>query len=83
MHIPHRSIGIPEKFKELLIPGKVQYVVCPGNPGSHETVDWLTSLASSKSNCHFTRGDFDEAPTLPETKVLNIGNFKIGVIHGH
>ena len=29
------------------------------------------------------KGDFDELPGLPETKVVNIGNFKIGIIHGH
>jgi vacuolar protein sorting-associated protein 29 len=46
-------------------------------------MDWLYSLASSKSNCHFSRGDFDEAPSLPEKKVISIGNFKIGIIHGH
>ena len=70
LHIPHRAIEVPDKFKELLIPGKVHYVICPGNPGSTETSDWLTSLASSKSNCHFTRGDFDENPSLTETKVI-------------
>ncbi len=32
---------------------------------------------------HAVRGDFDENPALPETKVISIGNFKIGIIHGH
>ena len=83
LHIPHREIEIPEKYKELLIPGKVQHVICPGNPGNQETIDWLYSLASAKSNCHFTKGDFDENPNFPETKVINIGNIKIGIVHGH
>ena len=58
-------------------------MICPGNPGSKEIQDWLYSLGSAKSNCHFVRGDFDEAPGIPEQKVINIGNFKIGIIHGH
>ena len=32
---------------------------------------------------HAVRGDFDEMANLPETKVVQIGNFKIGLIHGH
>ena len=32
---------------------------------------------------HAVKGDFDEAPSLPETKVVQIGNFKFGLIHGH
>ena len=29
------------------------------------------------------KGDFDEMSNLPETKVVTIGSFKIGLIHGH
>ena len=61
----------------------MQYVICPGNVGSRETTEWLENLAAAKSMCHMTRGDFDENPQLPETKVVKIGNFKIGIIHGH
>lgn len=32
---------------------------------------------------HAVKGDFDDNPNLPETKVVTIGNFKIGLIHGH
>ena len=32
---------------------------------------------------HCVRGDFDEISSLPETKTMQIGNFKIGLIHGH
>jgi len=32
---------------------------------------------------HAVKGDFDDITTLPETKVVQIGNFKIGLIHGH
>ena len=60
LNIPHREIEVPDKFKELLMPNKMQYVLCPGNFGSRETMEWLQSLGSAKSNSHFVRGDFDE-----------------------
>lgn len=32
---------------------------------------------------HVVRGDFDESPNFPEQKVLQIGQFRIGLVHGH
>ena len=61
----------------------MQYVLCPGNVGSKGTQEWLENLAAAKSQCHVVKGDFDERPDLPDTKVVQIGNFKIGLIHGH
>ena len=46
-------------------------------------MDWLENLAAAKSQAHIVKGDFDEQTNLPETKVITIGNFKIGIIHGH
>ncbi|CAG9313155.1 unnamed protein product [Blepharisma stoltei] len=80
LHIPQRAVDLPEKFKELLVPGKVQHIFCTGNIGSREYSDWLKGLAS---NVNITRGDFDEGTTLPESKVVSIGDWKIGLIHGH
>ena len=48
----------------------MQYVLSPGNVGSRETKEWLENLAAAKSMCHIVRGDFDENPDLPETKVV-------------
>ena len=36
IHIPHRATDIPDKFKDLLLPNKMQYVISPGNVGSRE-----------------------------------------------
>ena len=80
LHIPQRSIDLPDKFKELLVPGKVQHVLCTGNIGNREHSDWLKSLAS---NVHIVRGDFDEGTSLPEQKPVTIGDWKIGLVHGH
>ena len=62
------------------MPNKVQYVFCTGNVGNRETMDWVKSLSS---NCHIVRGDFDDENDIPETKVITIGNLKIGLMHGH
>lgn len=80
LHIPQRSVDLPEKFKELLVPGKVQHVLCTGNIGNREHTDWLKSLSS---NVHIVRGDFDEGISLPDQKVVTIGDWKIGLVHGH
>jgi predicted phosphodiesterase len=34
-------------------------------------------------NVHVVSGDYDEQSLLPETKVVQIGQFRIGLAHGH
>eukprot|EP00638_Chattonella_subsalsa_P016634 CAMPEP_0117832124 /NCGR_PEP_ID=MMETSP0949-20121206/9522_1 /TAXON_ID=44440 /ORGANISM="Chattonella subsalsa, Strain CCMP2191" /LENGTH=194 /DNA_ID=CAMNT_0005673501 /DNA_START=14 /DNA_END=598 /DNA_ORIENTATION=- len=80
MHIPHRESAIPDKFRRMLVPNKMQHVLCTGNLVTAEQHDDLRSLAP---NIHIVRGDFDESTTFPETKVVVIGQFKIGLAHGH
>ena len=46
-------------------------------------MEWLDNLAAAKSQSHIVKGDFDEIATMPETKVVSIGNIKFGLIHGH
>jgi hypothetical protein len=31
LHIPHRVAGIPDKFMKLLVPEKIEAVICTGN----------------------------------------------------
>jgi vacuolar protein sorting-associated protein 29 len=122
LHLPHRSQGLPAKFKRLLVPGRIQHILCTGNPDSHsnfnfnlilmikrslgnlctkESYDYLKTLAS---DVHVVRGDFDENNAwpgkprfmvqlsscinmsifyYPEQKVVSVGQFKIGLCHGH
>eukprot|EP00823_Brevimastigomonas_motovehiculus_P009402 TRINITY_DN9067_c0_g1_i1.p1 TRINITY_DN9067_c0_g1~~TRINITY_DN9067_c0_g1_i1.p1 ORF type:complete len:201 (+),score=28.42 TRINITY_DN9067_c0_g1_i1:40-642(+) len=81
MHIPHRKEDIPEQFKNLLVPGKMQHVLCTGNLCSKAVDDYLRTLANS---VHIVRGDMDSAKSeYPEQKVVKIGEFKIGLCHGH
>jgi len=40
-------------------------------------------LRTLASDTHFVKGDFDENPNFPESKVVTIGQFKVGLCHGH
>jgi len=83
-HIPTRAHQIPEKFKQLLVPKKIKTILCTGNLCTKETYDYLKSITS---DIHCVKGDFDGllGPdiSLPETEVIEIEDFKIGIIHGH
>ena len=57
----------------------MQMVICTGDVGSKSNLEWLDTLCSS---VHVTRGDFDET-SLPESKTVSVGGFKVGVIHSH
>jgi predicted phosphodiesterase len=51
---------MPAKFKKLLVPGKIQHILCTGNLCTKESYDYLKTLAS---DVHVVRGDFDEVRT--------------------
>ena len=112
LHIPHRCASLPSKFKKLLVPGRIQHILCTGQFGNYPTVerytpkkslldlkhtyfiqlfilgnlctkesyDYLKTLAN---DVHIVRGDFDENTAWPEQKVVSVGQFKIGLCHGH
>ncbi|XP_074015876.1 vacuolar protein sorting-associated protein 29-like [Numenius arquata] len=79
LHIPHRCSGLPVKFKKLLVPGKIQHILCTGNLCTKESYDYLRTLAG---DIHVVRGD-SESLNYPEEKVVTVGQFRIGLIHGH
>uniref|UniRef100_A0A914ZCQ2 Vacuolar protein sorting-associated protein 29 n=1 Tax=Panagrolaimus superbus TaxID=310955 RepID=A0A914ZCQ2_9BILA len=79
-HIPQRAHNMPAKFKKLLVPNKMQHILCTGNLMSTEIIDYLRSLAN---DVHICRGDFDEDSSLPEIKIITVGAFRIGLMHGH
>jgi len=71
LHIPHRASSVPAKFRKLLVPGKIQHILCTGNLCTKESVDYLKTLAS---DVHVVRGDFDEVsldvPAVGTAKVM-------------
>jgi len=67
----------------------MQHVICTGNLGSKAQYEELRSLAPS---VHIVEGDYeytssvdntDTTFSFPDTKVIQVGQFSIGVIHGH
>ena len=50
-------------------------ILCTGNLVTKEQYDELRNLAP---NVHIVRGSFDEDTTIPDNKVIQIGQFKIG-----
>mmetsp|Transcript_40456 Transcript_40456/g.99340 ORF Transcript_40456/g.99340 Transcript_40456/m.99340 type:complete len:791 (+) Transcript_40456:140-2512(+) len=80
LHIPHRHHALPAAFKKLLVPGKIQHVISTGNLCTAAEYQYFKSLAS---DVHVVKGDFDEVTTYPEQKVVTIGQFRVGVMHGH
>lgn len=81
LHIPERAGAIPEKFKRMLVPNKMKHVLCTGNIGRGQ----FNEFCSFAPNVHVVRGDFDndETLTFPEVQVVQVGEFRIGLIHGH
>lgn len=81
LHIPERANAIPENFKRMLVPNKMQHVICTGNIGREQ----FNELCALAPNVHVCRGDFDNDETLPfpEVQVVQVGEFRIGLIHGH
>ena len=51
-----------------------------GNLCTKDSFDYLKTLAN---DVHIVRGDFDENTSWPEQKVVSVGQFKIGICHGH
>ncbi|CAK8693853.1 unnamed protein product [Clavelina lepadiformis] len=80
IHIPYRASGLSPKFKKLLVPGKIQHILCTGNLCTRDSFDYLKTLAS---DVHVVRGDFDDNASYPEQKVVTVGQFRIGMCHGH
>ena len=86
LHIPDRSSALPAKFKKLLVPGRIQHILCTGNLCTRESYEYLKTLAT---DVHVVKGDMDHdggdanVKGWPEQKLVTVGQFKIGLCHGH
>ena len=78
--IPFKSPDIDSQFKSILVPNKINHLLCLGNIGNQDTLYWLQNLSS---NFQAVKGEFDINQNYPEKKSVQIGSFKIGMIHGH
>ena len=66
LHIPHRIHDLPLKFKKLLVPGKIQQILCTGNVCDRETYEYLRTVSP---DVHVVRGDYDEVSVLASISV--------------
>ena len=57
LHIPHRIHDLPAKFKKLLVPGKIQQILCTGNVCDRETYEYLRTVSP---DVNVVKGDYDE-----------------------
>ena len=78
--IPLKSPSIDSQFKSILLPNKINHLLCLGNIGNQDTLYWLQSLSP---DVHIIKGDYDIYQNYPEKKVIQIGSFRLGMIHGH
>ena len=46
LHIPERKSAIPSKFRDILVPGKIQHILCTGNITGRE----VRNLKKEKKN---------------------------------
>ncbi len=80
VHIPDRASDIPDRFKKLLLPGKIQHVLCTGNAGP-ETIQYFRSFCADvvavAGNTSFGGGN----PS--DFHILEVGQMRVGLIHGH
>eukprot|EP00775_Hariotina_reticulata_P007975 gene7975-8173_t len=79
LHIPHRTTDIPQKFKELLKPGKIHQILCTGNLCCKSALEFLKGICG---DVKCVQGDFDDFES-PEQLVVQVADFKVGVCHGH
>ena len=99
LHIPHRIHDLPGKFKKLLVPGKIQQILCTGNVCDRETYEYLRTVSP---DVNVVKGDYDEVrvcrvqsllrtcaetgnrqTTFPMSITVTHAPIRIGVIHGH
>ena len=67
LHIPYRVSGLPQEFRKLLTPGRIQHILCTGNLCTKETVDYLKTLTA---DVHIVRGDFDDVSRIEKNTSL-------------
>ncbi|KAJ1978714.1 Vacuolar protein sorting-associated protein 29 [Dimargaris xerosporica] len=81
LHIPQRASNLPASFRRLLVPGKIQQILCTGNVCDRETFEYLRSVAAET---YVVKGDADD-PLVPwpQSKIVQHGDIRVGVIHGH
>ncbi|KAJ1756617.1 Vacuolar protein sorting-associated protein 29 [Coemansia sp. RSA 1807] len=81
IHIPQRAADIPAKFRKLLVPGKIDKILCTGNLTDRATLEYLRSITPE---LYIVRGEFDDkAQNYPVSHRLMEEGLCVGLINGH
>ncbi|KAJ1847104.1 Vacuolar protein sorting-associated protein 29, partial [Coemansia sp. RSA 2708] len=86
IHIPQRAADIPAKFRKLLVPGKIDKILCTGNLTDSATLEYLRGISAE---LHVVRGEYDADKTLPTALRVppdGTGNpdaLRVGLASGH
>lgn len=62
------------------MPGKISQILSTGNLTDRETFEFLRRIAP---DLHLVKGDCDETPNLPISKIVQHGPLRIGFTNGH
>ncbi|KAJ7782998.1 Metallo-dependent phosphatase [Mycena metata] len=81
LHIPHRTHDLPAKFKKLLVPGKIQQILCTGNtstfPSSITVVHTPIKIGVIHGHQSVPVGDLDSLSALARQMDVDV------LISGH
>ncbi|KDQ18760.1 hypothetical protein BOTBODRAFT_28264 [Botryobasidium botryosum FD-172 SS1] len=80
LHIPFRAHDLPPKFRKLLVPGKIQQIICTGNLCDKETFEYLRTVSP---DVNVVRGDYDDNSAYPPSLTITHLPLRIGALHGH
>jgi predicted phosphodiesterase len=81
LHIPHRIHDLPGKFKKLLVPGKIQQILCTGNVCDRETYEYLRTVSP---DVNVVKGDYDEVRVCyVQESLREHAEAKCGIVRQH
>ncbi|RLE51073.1 MAG: YfcE family phosphodiesterase [Candidatus Methanomethylicota archaeon] len=78
-HIPTRAKKIPSQFLSLINEEQINVILCTGDFVEERVLNELESIAQTV----WVIGNMDFFASSPTKRKLRIGNYSIGLIHGH
>ncbi|KAJ2493674.1 Vacuolar protein sorting-associated protein 29 [Coemansia sp. RSA 2050] len=79
MHIPQSAADIPTKFRKLLVPGKIDQILCTGNLTDRATYEYLRNITPT---VHVARGSYDDR-SFPVSVRIEEQGLGVGLVNGH
>ncbi len=80
-HIPDRAKDVPQQILEAF--KKVDMVVHAGDLVALEVLDELKAVCKDVRAVWGNMDPYEVRKKLPEKQIIEIGNHKLGIIHGH